>query len=83
MVFECFLKQVVAERQNDGSRADLSPGPNFGQDPRRGATFERAGWRQFQSSLRDETDCYRRIHGINPVATVKASLRDAHNHPAQ
>jgi hypothetical protein len=33
------------------------------------------GW--FQSSLRDELDCRCLIHGMNPVATVKASLRDA------
>jgi hypothetical protein len=32
---------------------------------------------EFQSSLRDEMDCRCRIHGMNPVATIKASLRDA------
>jgi hypothetical protein len=44
---------------------------------RRGATPERNTWHRFQSSLRDETAYRHRIHGMNPVATVKASLRDA------
>jgi hypothetical protein len=67
----------VAERRHDGSRADLSPGMDIGGGPRRGATLERVGWGRFQSSLRDESDCRCRIHGMNPVATIKASLRDA------
>jgi hypothetical protein len=50
---------------------------DFGKGPRRGATLEQNGWCRFQSSLRDETGHRYRIHGMNPVATIKALLRDA------
>jgi hypothetical protein len=50
---------------------------DLGKGPRRGATLERNSWHRFQSSLRDETAYRRRIHGMNPVATIKALLRDA------
>ena len=43
---------------------------------RRGATLEPDGWNRFQSSLRDESDCRCQIHGMNPVTTIMASLRD-------
>jgi hypothetical protein len=50
---------------------------DIGKGPRRGATLERNSWHRFQSSLRDEMNHWHRIHGMNPVTTVKASLRDA------
>jgi hypothetical protein len=58
---------------------DLSPGLDLEAARVAERRLSENGRHRFQSSLRDEMDCCHRIHGMNLVATIKASLRDAPN----